>query len=241
MLPDCLYFSLFSPSQASWFWKNKDSCENSTGANISWKKLPQPLSTYLLLGSFHSNSDFCAPCCCNHCTSPLPCKWFSAQSVHTDHTPSASSQRFCTALSAGLRQAPTAYSANSALPEHGEEVSLNALWWLCQSSLGTENLRPKNFIYIQNSQENHWLHELSALPRVRNCLILKIKVFQVWGQDLGDESLAEKGMSLSGCCSVNSCSVNRKCRNMSRLPCNVQEFKQIAAKPRQPQYDSQKT
>lgn len=58
-------------------------------------------------------------------------------------------------------QIPTAYSVNSAHPEHGEGVSLNALWWLlCQSSLGTENLWPNYLISIQTSQENHWLHEL---------------------------------------------------------------------------------
>lgn len=30
-------------------------------------------------------------------------------------------------------QTPTAHSANSAHPEHGEELSLNALWWLVMS------------------------------------------------------------------------------------------------------------
>lgn len=57
VLPDCLYFSLFSLTQVSWLWKNKDPCENSTGANISQEKLPQPLSACPL--SCHSNSGFC--------------------------------------------------------------------------------------------------------------------------------------------------------------------------------------
>lgn len=31
----------------------------------------------------------CTPCCCNHCTSPLPCKWFSVQGVqHRPYPPS---------------------------------------------------------------------------------------------------------------------------------------------------------
>ena len=57
----------------------------------------------------------------------------------------------------------------------------------------------------------------------------KSRFFKSEGRIWGDESLAEEGASVGGCCSVDY----RQCRNTSRLPCNVQEVKQIAAEPSQ--------
>lgn len=80
VLPDCLYFSLFSLSQARWPWKNEEmpvrivlgpTYNRKICLRYSLRVMPQQL--WFLCSSIY------VPCCCNHCISVLPCKWFSLQ------------------------------------------------------------------------------------------------------------------------------------------------------------------